>query len=78
MPSKATSLTFIIADCDFYEQDNYINTAYGKKKISDSYHTQFLGITRNIINTLSWKRHVAQLLLKLNTACSKVAAVPGT
>jgi hypothetical protein len=50
---------------NFYEQDNYTNLAYGNKKISDSYHTKFSGI--NIINTLSWKWHVDQLLLKLNT-----------
>jgi hypothetical protein len=28
---------------------------------------KFLGI--NIVNTLSWKRHIDQLLPKLNTAC---------
>jgi hypothetical protein len=51
----------------------HTNIAYGNKKISDSCYTKFLGI--NIVNTLSWKRHVDQLLPKLNTACYAIRTV---
>jgi hypothetical protein len=52
---------------NLYDQFNHIIIASGNNEISDSCYTEFLGI--NIVNTLSWKRHIDQLLPKLNTAC---------
>jgi hypothetical protein len=52
---------------NLYDQFNRIIIASGNNEISESCYTKFLGI--NIVNTLSWKRHIDQLLSKLNTAC---------
>jgi hypothetical protein len=52
---------------NLYDQFNRIIIASGNNNISESCYTKFLGI--NIVNTLSWKRHIDQLLPKLNTAC---------
>jgi hypothetical protein len=52
---------------NLYDQFNRIIIASGNNEISDSCYTKFLGI--NIVNTLSWKRHIDQLLPKLNTPC---------
>jgi hypothetical protein len=49
------------------DQAPFINTDNGIKGITSSCFTKFLGI--NITNTLSWKEHIDQLLLKLNAAC---------
>jgi hypothetical protein len=57
----------------FYEQDNRTKIAYGNKEIIDSCHTKFLGI--NITNTLSWKKHIDQLISKLSTACYAIRTV---
>ena len=52
---------------NIYEYDHDINTEYDNKKISNSYHIKFLGI--NIVNTLSWKNYIDQILPKLSSAC---------
>jgi hypothetical protein len=51
---------------NLYDQFSRIIIASGNNEISESCYTKFLGI--NIVNTLSWKRHIDQLLPKLNTA----------
>jgi hypothetical protein len=50
-----------------------LNIEYDNKKISNSFHTKFLGI--NIVNTQSWKSHIDQLLPKLSSACSVIRAI---
>jgi hypothetical protein len=55
----------------FYGQD--INIAYDNKKISNSSHIKFLGI--NIVNRLSWKTHIDQLLPKLSSACYAIRTI---
>jgi hypothetical protein len=56
-----------------YERDQEINIECDNKKISNSYHMKFLGI--NIVNTLSWKSHIDQLLPKLSSACYAIRAI---
>jgi hypothetical protein len=58
---------------NFYEQDKHINIAYDNKKISNSSHIMFLGI--NIVNTLSSKSHIDQLLSKLSSACYAIRTI---
>jgi hypothetical protein len=65
--SKTHYITFTTKN--IFEQGDYISVANSIKKISSSCFTKFLGI--NITNTLSWKRHLDQLLSKLNTACMR-------
>lgn len=60
--SKTHCIKFITKNS--YEQHSCITIVYGNKKISHSCHTKFLGI--NIVNTLSWKKHIDQLHPKLN------------
>jgi hypothetical protein len=50
-----------------------INIEYDNKKISNSSHIKFLGI--NIVNKLSWKSHIDQLLPKLSSACYAIRAI---
>jgi hypothetical protein len=56
-----------------YEYYHDINIQYDNEKISNSSHIKFLGI--NIVNTLSWKNHIDQLLPKLSCACYAVRAI---
>jgi hypothetical protein len=63
----------IFAAKRIYEQDDHIKIAYGNKVITDSCHTKFLGI--NITKTLSWKKHIDQLIPKLNAACYAIRTV---
>jgi hypothetical protein len=56
--SKTHYITFTTKNV--FEQGDYISVANGIKKIFSSCFTKFLGI--NIANTLSWKRHLDQLL----------------
>jgi hypothetical protein len=52
---------------NLYDQFNNTIIASGNNELSNSCYIKFLGI--NIVNTLTWKRHIDQLLPKLNTAC---------
>jgi hypothetical protein len=56
-----------------YEHDQDINIEYDNKKISNSSCTKFLGI--NIVNTLTWKSHIEQLLPKLSSARYAIRAI---
>ena len=55
------------------EQCNSISINNGNKNILSTRSTKFLGI--NIVNTLSWKKHIDHLLSKLNTACFAIRAL---
>jgi hypothetical protein len=58
---------------NIYEYDHDINVEYDNKKICNSSDIKFLGI--NIINTMSWKSHIDQLLPKPSSACYAIRAV---
>jgi hypothetical protein len=50
-----------------HDPDHGISIAYENNNIADSSHTKFLGI--HITDTLSWKKHIDQLIPKLSSAC---------
>jgi hypothetical protein len=57
----------------YHDPDNGINIAYENNHMADSSHTKFLGI--HITDTLSWKKHIDQLIPKLSGACHAIRAV---
>jgi hypothetical protein len=58
---------------NMYEYDLDINIEYDNKKTSNSSHIKFLGI--NIVNMLSWKSHIDQLLPRFSSACYAIRAI---